>query len=124
MSRNRVYGIQSGEFIKVGITHDLKRRKHEMALFNPHPCKVVFNKYAAVPRFIERELHKALAQFAIGREWFKITPEQLFDAYKQVSAAYTKKVREQYLWELEWERRRESRSGVQSGEKHPSHEKA
>jgi hypothetical protein len=107
----QVYGIQCGTFIKVGFARDVKVRLEIMRLYNPNPCKLVFNKYSPEPMVIERELHALLKEHAIGREWFKINPDQLKAAYKVVEAAYALRRRAQ----VEWERETAARVAAKSG---------
>ncbi len=68
-----IYGIQSGLFIKVGMTSNLANRLREMNLYNPHPCKVVVKRHVYDgARAIELRVHKILAPYALGREWFAV----------------------------------------------------
>ena len=75
-----VYGIQSGLFIKVGMTKNIRLRLREMNLYNPHPCKVVVRRRCEHPRAVEKRIHELLAKHAIGREWFVATPQQVREA--------------------------------------------
>jgi hypothetical protein len=73
-SQNILYGIQSGDFIKIGITRHLVRRLEAARLFNPHPLKVVIrrNVWGGYARIVEIKAHQLLAQYALGREWFNV----------------------------------------------------
>lgn len=78
-----IYGIQSGHLIKVGATDDIQKRLGLFRLYNPHPLKVVLRRTVKENYWIERRIHKELAQYAVGREWFDCSPERVrvaFDA--------------------------------------------
>lgn len=72
-----VYGIQSGEFIKVGLATDIAARLETLRLYNPHPVKVVLRIYSEHAGFIERTMHRLLANHSVGREWFRASREQV-----------------------------------------------
>lgn len=76
-----IYGIQSGQFIKVGAADDIKRRLHTFRLHNPHPLKVVLRRIVKENYWVEKRMHQLLAQYAIGREWFDCSPEQVREAF-------------------------------------------
>jgi hypothetical protein len=78
--RGWVYGIQSGQFIKIGFAYSIARRLREMRLYNPHPLKVVLRRRCESPRFVEQRMHTILKPRALGREWFDVTPEQAREA--------------------------------------------
>lgn len=75
--RGWVYGIQSGQFIKVGIASNIPRRMHAMRLHNPHQLHVVLRRRCESPLFVERRMHEILKPHALGREWFDVTPAQV-----------------------------------------------
>jgi hypothetical protein len=77
-----VYGIQSGQFIKVGAADDLKKRLHTFRLHNPHPLKLVLQRAIKENYWVERRMHQLLAEYTTGREWFDCSPEQVRDAFK------------------------------------------
>lgn len=85
-----VYGIQSGQFIKVGATNNLQRRLHAFRLYNPLPMKVVLRREVKENYWVENRMHKILAQYAIGREWFDCTlglvREAFETAFKEIAA--------------------------------------
>lgn len=70
-----IYFVQSGEFVKVGIAYDVKRRLVELRAGAPRGLVLRGQRAApaAFARQIERQAHTALKDFAIGREWFKTT---------------------------------------------------
>jgi hypothetical protein len=68
-----VYGIQSGLFIKVGMTENIATRLKTMNLYNPHPRKVIARRRVhELAGRVELRMHKVLAPYAIGREWFAV----------------------------------------------------
>lgn len=67
-----VYCIQCGPYFKVGIAEDIKKRMQTFAVSNPFKMKLVFYRKveARHVRFIESEIHKALAVWHHRGEWF------------------------------------------------------
>jgi hypothetical protein len=78
--RRFVYGIQSLDLIKIGVTLDIQRRIEDMRLFNPHGCELVFHRRTYAPFLFERKMHELLADRAVGREWFRVTVAELRQA--------------------------------------------
>lgn len=78
-----VYGILSLGLIKVGVAQDIEKRMHVMRLDNPHELKLVFRRKSHSPYTLERQMHRLLADKAVGREWFRATIEEVR------AAAYT-----------------------------------
>lgn len=76
-----VYGIQSDRFIKIGVANDVKNRLHKFQLYNPHPLKIVLQQFVVENYWVENRMHKLLAQYAIGREWFDCSPAQVREAF-------------------------------------------
>lgn len=101
-----LYGIQSGLFIKIGITKDIKNRLREMNLYNPHPCKVVIRRQLEEAGKVERRMHAVLAPYAVGREWFMVDAKLAKAALKLV----VDEVREERIaWQIECARREEEK---------------
>lgn len=78
-----VYGLQSGAFIKIGYSLNLKERLYTLQLGNPHPVRFVTRRFVLSPAWLERRLHVLLEEHAVGREWFRISIEQARAAMKQ-----------------------------------------
>lgn len=76
-----VYGIQSGIFIKVGKAVDIRARLNTFRLHNPHQLKVVLKRQVESPFWIEARMHRILAEFSIGREWFRCAPIDVKEAF-------------------------------------------
>jgi hypothetical protein len=91
LRRGDVYGIRCGEFIKIGRAADVNDRIVTMGLYNPYPIDLVFTRRTAAPLFYERKMHEILAAHAIGREWFKVTLDQV-----RLAASTT----DVYIWDL------------------------
>lgn len=85
-----MYVIQSQEFCKVGITNNVPRRMLHFRAGNPHPLPVIAtfrfgSRIAAL--LAERTTHSVLAPYAIGREWFEVSPELAENAARVVTEA-------------------------------------
>lgn len=78
-----VYGIQSLGLIKIGVAEDIEKRMNKMRLDNPHELTLVFKRTSRAPYTLERQMHRLLADKAVGREWFRVTLEEVR------AAAYT-----------------------------------
>lgn len=93
-----VYGIQSGEFIKVGFTTSIDARLHEMKLYNPHPLSVVMKRRVASGRAkaVEGRIHLLLADYSVGREWFT-APPKLVQKAATVAIADVRREDEEWL---------------------------
>lgn len=101
-SKTFLYVIQSQEFCKVGISHNVERRMHHFRAGNPHPLPVLAtfrfgSRLAAL--LAERTTHSVLSPYSIGREWFKISPEIAVNAATVVVAA-TREVRKLHYKEV------------------------
>jgi hypothetical protein len=72
-----VYGVQCGQFIKVGVAKDIDKRLHSMRLLNPHPVSVIYRRKMKAAFYCERKIHAILADKAIGREWFEVSPDEV-----------------------------------------------
>lgn len=105
-----LYGIQSGMFIKVGVTGSIPRRLKHMNLYNPHPCKVVMRRQLHGEAFwVERRMHKALQPYAIGREWFTADAVLVKAVLTVILRDLAKERAEQILWEIQSGKRAEVR---------------
>jgi len=78
--RRYVYGIKSLDLIKIGVAKDIDERLAAMRLLNPHGCELVFYRRVYAPFLFEKRMHELLADKAVGREWFRITVEELRQA--------------------------------------------
>lgn len=94
-----VYGIQCGEFIKIGVAQHIERRLRTLKLYNPLPCSVVLRRAAPDCYWIEKRIHHILRDYSVGREWFKITPDQAREAYKAALADAMIERRRQRDWQ-------------------------
>lgn len=72
-----VYFLKSGEFIKVGRTRDLDRRKRQIQTGSPLECLYIgFVRFTGCQAscdagLVERTIHKILKPFRAHGEWFK-----------------------------------------------------
>ena len=94
-----VYGIQSGQFIKVGVAQEIQSRLLTFRLHNPHPLKVVMRRMVPEHYWVEKRMHELLAQYAIGREWFDCAPDLVRAAYEDAYKDLVVKRHEQENWE-------------------------
>jgi uncharacterized membrane protein len=77
-----VYGIQSLDLIKVGVAKDVKSRLFQIRGHNPHGCELVFKRSTVAPYVCEDKIHELLSEHSVGREWFRVTLEQVRGAAK------------------------------------------
>jgi len=91
LSARYVYGIQSGQFIKIGVATNMSKRLSDMRLANPHPLKVVLKRRLCAAFYCERKMHEILKPKALGREWFNVSVEEVLAA-AEIGAAYAKQV--------------------------------
>lgn len=95
-----VYGIQSGLFIKIGVSNDIGQRLKHFQAGNPHPMRLVIRRQIPEAFWLERRLHAILASHSIGREWFMISVAQGRDAMKLAMQDLALRRKEQIAWEL------------------------
>jgi len=72
-----VYGIKSGEFTKIGVAKNIERRLDTIRGHNPHGCELIWKRLTVAPFHFEKKMHELLADHAVGREWFRVTLEQI-----------------------------------------------
>jgi hypothetical protein len=65
-----VYLVQAGDFIKVGIARDVKRRIDLMQVGCPFKIELIAAIPCADPRKIERALHDKLKPYHSRGEWY------------------------------------------------------
>ena len=100
-----VYGIQCGEFIKIGVATHIERRLKTMVLYNPMPLKIVLRRQPMESYWMEKRMHVLLAEHSVGREWFRITPEKAREVYAAALEDYKVYAKEQREWILQCHRR-------------------
>ena len=76
----RLYVLQAGVFLKVGIASDIKRRIRELQTGCPYPLRPIREYRLADAERVERILLRRLERFNIGGEWL------LGDALTEVEA--------------------------------------
>jgi hypothetical protein len=101
-AQNFVYGIQSGQFIKIGVARDIAKRMTIMRLHNPHGCTLVFRRWTYCAYHCERTMHEVLAAKSIGREWFEVTVQEVRAASRVGISEANKLYRELRRKEREW----------------------
>lgn len=82
-----VYAIKSLDLIKVGVAKNIEKRMEAMRLMNPHGCELLFYRRAYAPYTFEKRMHELLADKAVGREWFRVTLEEVRIASKTARLA-------------------------------------
>lgn len=95
-----LYVIKSEGFCKVGIAENVTKRLETFRAGNPHPLALV-RQYHFNSRLhallAERTVHKVLAPYSIGREWFELDPKLAANAAGHVTR-YVK------MLAIRWER--------------------
>lgn len=77
-----IYGIQSGRFIKVGTTVDIKARMDTFRLHNPNRLRLILKRRVReAPYWIEARMHRILDDYAVGREWFSCKGIEVKEAF-------------------------------------------
>lgn len=115
-----VYGIQCGEFIKVGCAKNMAVRVHAMKLHNPLPLKIILRRRSKNAYWLERRIHKLLVAKSIGREWFSATVDEVKAAADQAGIDQKKNDIEQEIWERESSERAERRCQARSARRVPN----
>lgn len=69
-----VYVVKAGDFIKIGVTHDMKTRLRTLQAGCPLKIEVIHTIHGA-SRELEADLHRQFAASHHWFEWFKLTPE-------------------------------------------------
>jgi hypothetical protein len=82
-----VYAIKSLDLIKVGVAKNIEKRMETMRLHNPHGCELLFYRRTYAPYTFEKRMHELLAEKAVGREWFRVTLEEVRTASKTARLA-------------------------------------
>ncbi len=72
-----LYLIKSLDKIKIGITHDVEKRRKSLYYSAVTPMDIVFKKEFNNARVIEKELHKKYAEYNSHGEWFNLTQSQI-----------------------------------------------
>ena len=66
-----VYIIKCGQFFKVGITSNIRKRVSSIKSANPFPIVLIGSRYSVNAKSLEKELHKELKQHLVHGEWYK-----------------------------------------------------
>lgn len=96
-ARTWVYAIKCGEYIKIGIAKDVRRRLDEINLCNPYLATVVIQAEVAACLALkaERELHIHFMDHHHKREWFKLSAKDVRTKFWQ-TIRLADEVEEQY----------------------------
>jgi T5orf172 domain len=86
-----VYGIKSGQYIKIGVASSLPGRMKHMQLYNPHAPEIVLKKRILAAFHCEKKMHEVLKEKSLGREWFDVTVPEVYEAY-EIGKAYAGQV--------------------------------
>jgi T5orf172 domain len=71
-----VYGIQSQQFIKIGVANSISVRMRQFRAGNPHLLRLVIQRQVPEAYWLEKRLHQILVHRSVGREWFEITIDE------------------------------------------------
>jgi len=100
-----VYGIQSGQFIKIGVAISTERRMETMRLYNPHPFTLVFRRKTECAYHCERRMHEILSAKSIGREWFDVTLDEVKAAavigILEANKVWRAQLKKEIAWRME-----------------------
>lgn len=72
-----VYFIQSGEFVKIGISQDVTKRLQTLQTASPYPMKVIKKLAVPYPASAEFRLHRYYADRRRAGEWFALTADDI-----------------------------------------------
>jgi hypothetical protein len=94
--KRTLYFLRCGDYLKIGITHDLVRRVRQFKEGNPYP--IVLEAYRSIPaamaRQIEMSVHAELAHVHHEGEWFSISKGDAVKIAHRVIQRATKAERE------------------------------
>lgn len=69
-----LYAISDGEMVKLGMSHDIKKRLKALQTSNSKKLKVVWELYtkktAGQTKLLESKLHKICKKYRVRGEWF------------------------------------------------------
>ena len=72
-----VYAIRAGDYVKIGVARNVKRRLLEMQIGCPYELRIVYAWPRSDPFGYEAWLHKQLHDKHYRGEWFILTDEDL-----------------------------------------------
>lgn len=94
-----MYGLQCGEFIKIGVANTVGARVKLLQLGNPYPMKVVIREKSIYAYVLEKMVHTRLAEKSIGREWFAVTIPEARQAVREAKGDLKERLDQQKEWE-------------------------
>lgn len=74
----KVYFIQAGQFIKIGVSGDENKRLRSLRTGCPYPLRLLAAVECVRAFLQEKLLHQVCAQDWVRGEWFKSSPNVLF----------------------------------------------
>jgi hypothetical protein len=78
-----MYVLKCSDFVKVGITQNIKYRISSIKSANPHPVGIAWSmKVSGKVYLAEQEAHRALREFHVRGEWFSCKVEDAILALK------------------------------------------
>lgn len=83
--KSAIYIFECGEFIKVGMTTDVERRRQDILATNPFDLRLAYYRtvHFAVARETELAVLAALKQFHHRGEWFRISAKAALPHLKE-----------------------------------------
>lgn len=94
-----VYGIRSGDFIKVGSAWDIEARFKQLQLGNPHRMSICMRQMCEEARWLEIRMHQLLSEHAHRREWFVADVKLVKAALREALDDLAEKRLKQIAWE-------------------------
>lgn len=96
-----LYGLQCGEFIKIGVANAIGPRVKLLQLGNPYPLKVVIREKNTYAYVLEKLVHQILSGKSIGREWFEVSIPEARAAVRAAKADLKERETQQREWEAQ-----------------------
>ena len=90
LSEVQIYLIETGGYVKIGISNDPERRRHRIQTSTPLPVEIITTIESKEPETVERIFHRKFAEYqtSTGKEWFEL-PDEICGILKNVDIITT-----------------------------------
>ena len=97
LSEVQIYLIETGEYVKIGVSKDPETRRKSIQSATPLPAEIATTIKSKEPEIVERILHRKFAEYQTptGREWFKL-PDRVCHILKQVDIMTAKEANSKF----------------------------
>ena len=75
--KQKVYIIKAGNFYKIGISNDVKKRLRSIQTANAQKCTIIATLECQNAQAKELEIHRYLSEFRANGEWFMLNDRKL-----------------------------------------------